>query len=125
MADNREYITCQAEQGTINISEDVICSIAAAAVHGVDGVAGFASSFGKELAEFLGKKGQSKGLKISIEGDNLQVDAFVLLKYGVVIKDEAKAVQTAIASEIEAMAGITVTVVNVHVCGITFEKSGK
>jgi len=119
MADHKEYITCIEDQGTVNISEDVISAIAAAAVAEVDGVAGFASSFG------LGKKGQSKGMKISIDGDSLQVDAFILLKYGAVISDEAKSVQKVISSGIEAMTGITPAAVNVHICGITFEKSGK
>jgi len=125
MAENREYITCQMEQGTVNISEDVLCAIAAVAVSELDGVAGFASSFGKDLADFLGKKGSSKGLKITIDGDNLQVDVFVLLKYGVVINDEARALQQAVSSEIEAMTGIKVTTVNVHVCGIAFAKGSK
>jgi len=122
MADNREYISSVGEQGSINISEDVIAAIAAAAVMEIDGVNGFATSFGSDIAEFIGKKGQSKGLRISIEDEKITVDTFVLLCYGAVIGDVAKQIQSSVATAIESMTNIAVTAVNVHVCGVTFEK---
>ena len=53
MADNKEYVTHSDERGSVNISENVICVIAAAAVAEIEGVAGFVSQ-GKELADMLG-----------------------------------------------------------------------
>lgn len=111
MADNKEYITTIEEQGTVNISEDVIMTIATAAIMEVDGISGFAS-----------KMSQSKGMKIQIGNDKVVVDAFVLLEYGVVINDVARAVQSSVASAIESMTGVVVSSVNVHVCGVAFEK---
>lgn len=122
MADNKEYVTSIEEQGSVNISEDVIATIASAAVMEVEGVSGFATNFGTDIAEFLGKKGQAKGLRIVIDEDRIVVDTFVLLDYGVVINDVAKNVQSSIISSIEAMTGIAVSAVNIHVCGIAFEK---
>ena len=39
MADNKEYYTLPGDKGNINISEDVIASVAANAARDVDGVA--------------------------------------------------------------------------------------
>ena len=44
MADNREYMTHQEELGSIQISDEVIASIAAGAVLEVEGVCGLSSS---------------------------------------------------------------------------------
>ena len=44
------YITCQDEKGSINISEDVVAAMVRAAITEVDGVAGIATSAGTELA---------------------------------------------------------------------------
>ena len=38
------YITCQDEKGSINISEDVVAAMVRAAITDVDGVAGDATS---------------------------------------------------------------------------------
>lgn len=127
MSENKGYITCEDENGSINISEDVIVAIAAAAVTEVEGVAGFATSVGNEIVEFLGKKNPgkaaSKGVKISVEEDRISIDTFVLVKYGSVIADVAKEVQSKTASSIEDMTGAAVSKINVHICGVAFEKN--
>lgn len=122
MADNKEYISSVEEQGSVNISEDVIAAIAAAAVMEVDGMNGFAASFGSDIAGFIGKKGSAKGIRISIEEGRITVDTFVLICYGAAISDVAKQIQSAVASAIESMTNIAVAAVNVHVCGVAFEK---
>ena len=60
------YITCQDEKGSINISEDVVAAMVRAAITEVDGVAGVATSTGTELAELLGIKSAAKGIKVQI-----------------------------------------------------------
>ena len=51
------YITCQAEKGSINISEEVLVSMVRAAINEIDGVASLANNAGNELAELLGITG--------------------------------------------------------------------
>ena len=127
MSDSKGYITSEAPKGSINISEDVISTIAAAAVMEIEGVAGFATSMGNEIVEFLGKKnsqkGASKGVKITVQEEQITVDTYILIKYGFVIAEVAKEVQDEVFSAIEAMTGVTVSQVNVQICGIAFEKS--
>ena len=60
-----------------------------------------------------------KGLKITIsEDDSLTVDCNVNVAYGHSVVTVAKAVQDSITNAVESMAGVTVSAVNVNVCGI-------
>ena len=62
MAEN--YIARADERGSINISEDVIAVMVGAAVHEVEGVAGLSNTIGSELADFIGRKSVTKGVKV-------------------------------------------------------------
>jgi len=121
MPDNN-YITRVSEQGSVYISEDVVATIVAEAVREVDGVGGFATSLGGEIAERLGKKPSGRGVKIAFQDNEVIVEAFVLVQYGAVITDVAAAVQETVASSVEAITGVRVQAVNVTVCGIAFNK---
>ena len=76
------YITCQDEKGSINISEDVVAAMVRAAITEVDGVAGIATSAGTELAELLGIKSAAKGIKVQIVDGTMTVDTIITVRYG-------------------------------------------
>lgn len=119
MSDN--YITISDENGSINISEDVIAVMVAAALEEVEGVAGLAHTAGAELHELLGKKSVSKGVKIQFEDNSCVIDVVILVRFGCQITAAAQKVQAAISNAVESMTGCCVTV-NVHVSGVSFEK---
>ena len=111
------YITCQDEKGSINISEDVVAAMVRAAITEVDGVAGVATSTGTELAELLGIKSAAKGIKVQI------VDGTIItVRYGCSVVAVAKAVQESVTSAVESMTGMGKPIVNVHVSGVAFDK---
>jgi len=118
MADNKQYITQEQENGSVLISEDVICTIVAQAVNEVEGVIGLSAKTGVDIAELLGKKNWSKGMKLTIGDKDLCVDCNVVVSYGQSVVAVAKAVQEAITSAVESMTGVKVSCVNVNVCGI-------
>jgi len=121
---DHNYVIREEESGSVHIAEDVLAAITGETVRGVEGVGGFATSFGGELAERLSKKSHpSRGVKISIEENEISVDVFVLVQYGSVIAEVATAVQEAVTADIEAMTGIKTKAVNVTICGIAFEKA--
>ena len=122
MGENKEYITRSDEKGSVNISEDVICIIAAAAMRDVPGVDGAPNTLSEDIAGLLGKKSPSRGVKIRIEEEAIKVDAYIMVRFGYVISDVAREVQNAIINSTEATTGLSVPEVNVHVCGITFDK---
>ncbi len=116
------YITCQDEKGSINISEDVVVSMVRTAVSEVDGVAGLASSAGTELADLLGIKSASKGVKVQIIDDVLHIDILITVRYGCNTIAVAESVQKAVTAAVQDMTGMGKPVVNVHISGIAFEK---
>lgn len=122
MADN--YISTATENGTINISEDVIGVMVAAAVSEVEGVAGLSNTVGTELSDLLGKRGISKGVKVTVEGESVTVDVILMVTFGSVVTDVARNAQTAVVTALESMAGIDPKV-NIHVSGVSFRASAR
>ena len=120
MGDN--YISCKAENGSINISEDLISTMVRTAITEIDGVAGISNTAGAELAELIGIKTVSKGIKVQIVDDTIKVDAVILVRYGCNIVNVAKEVQNSVTEAVQAITGIDKAEVNVHVSGVAFEK---
>ena len=55
MAEGKEYISRVSEDGSVNISEDVISIIALEAMREVEGFGSIANPLGKDIAELIGK----------------------------------------------------------------------
>ena len=117
------YITRTETQGSVSIAEDVIAAIACEAVRGVDGVGALAGTRGGELADRLGKKASSRGVKVSCEENDVEVEVFFLVQYGAKITEVARAAQEAVVSNVEAITGLSVRQVNITVCGVIFGKT--
>lgn len=124
MSENKEYVSQQMESGSVQISEDVIMSIAAMAAVDVEGVYSL-SAAGSELTK-LAKKAVNREVRVEIsEEDEISIDCYVVVLYGHSVVDVAKAVQEAVTSAVESTTGLTVKDVNVSVSGISVPKSGK
>ena len=119
MADNKQYVIQQQEQGAVLISEDVIATIIANAVTDVEGVVGLSTKPGADIADAIGKKNWGKGIKITIAQDNtVFIDCNVNVGYGQSVVNVANSVQNAITAALESTAGLKVAAINVNVCGI-------
>ena len=123
MAESKGYIKNNDTKGSINISEDVVAVIAASATMEVEGVQGLFYSAGKELVSMVSKKGLSRGVRLHIDGDNVAIDVYILAEIGYPVSDVGADVQKAIISAVEAAVGVTVTAVNVHICGVSLRKN--
>lgn len=116
------YITCQEEKGSINISEDVIVSLVKSAVTEIEGVSGLSNAAGAELAELIGIKTVTKGVKVGFQDDTIVVDVIINVSYGSSIVSVAKKVQDKLLSTVQSVTGIEKAKINVHVAGISFDK---
>lgn len=116
------YVSVQSDKGGVYIAEDVIAAMVSASVSGVEGVAGLSNTTGSELADLLGVKSISRGVKISTRGDTTVIDILMLVRYGYNVTETARKLQNAVAAQLEAVTGIK-TQINVHVTGISFEKA--
>lgn len=112
MAENKQYITHSQDDGSIMISEDVVATIVEHTLTEVEGVV-------RGGSDVIGKKTWGKGIRISIGEDNaLTIGCNVIVVYGQSVVEIAKSVQSAIASALESVTGVTVKEVSVNVCGI-------
>ncbi len=107
------------DNGTINFASDVIATIAGLATSEVKGVA---SMSGSGLADFLGRKNLTKGIKVSVEDGKVSLDASIVVVYGVKLQEVAVEVQKSISKAIETMTGLEVATVDVNIQNIVFEK---
>ncbi len=122
MADSKEYLIQGHEDGTILISDEVICTIAAAAVMEVEGVVSLNTNIGSDLAEMLGVKMLGKGIKLTVEESNVTIECAVVLSYGYDVVEVAKNVQQSVKNAVESMTGFQVERVDVNVSAITAAK---
>ncbi len=126
MADNREYFTQNVENGSIQIAEDVVASVAAMAAMEVDGVCGLNAGIGSDIAKMLGKKDITKGVRITGGKDApLAIECNVVARIGTSVFDLAKAVQTAVKTSVESTTGLVVEQVNVNIGGISMQRETK
>ena len=121
------YIVAQMEKGSVHVAEEVLATIVYESIKEVEGVGGFATSLGGEIAERLGKvkKASSKNVKIRVEGDGTSVAVFLFVQYGHAVNAVAKAVQQAAITAVSDMLDVTLKAVNVTICGIAFDKPEK
>ena len=119
MAENKQYIMQPQENGTVNISEEVIAAIVAHAAVEVEGVASLNARPSNDIVELIGKKTSVKGVKVTIlENNAVAIDCNINIKYGESIVDVSAAVQDAARNALESLAAIVIASVNVNVCGI-------
>lgn len=117
--DNKEYMTHHESMGTIQISEDVVATIATTTALEVDGVGGLMNA---NMADFLGgKKLTAKGVRVELVEGALQVQLFLMIRYGSAVAEVAGKVQKGVFAALQDMTGFEVKAVNVHVGGICIE----
>ena len=107
--------------GQVQIADEVIAVIAGLAATEVDGVQQMSGNINNELVSKLGMKNLSRGVKVSIDGEQVDVVLNLILKYGVSIPKISREVQEKVKGAIETMTGLTVNEVNIRIAGIQTE----
>ena len=118
-----EIITNAGEDftGKINIADEVIATIAGTAAMEVEGVASMVGNI-SDIAELLGKKNLSKGVKLEINEQEASIELNLFIKSGYKIPEVCADVQDRVKTAVEIMSGLNVTEVNVNVSGLATEK---
>lgn len=105
--------------GRLVLSDEAIATIAGAAAtecYGVVGMAGTRMTDG--IFELLGKENLSKGVSVSIEGDEVYIDLLIVVGYGVRISEVARMVVEKVRYTVENVTGLKVRKVTVNVQGV-------
>ena len=107
--------------GAVHISDEVVAIIAGLAATEIEGVQSMAGNITNELVSKLGMKNLSKGVKVTISDDSVEVSLALNIKYGYEIPAVSKKVQDKVKSAIETMTGLTVTAVNIKIVSLNIE----
>ena len=107
--------------GQVQIADEVIAVIAGLAATEVEGVSKMSGNITNEIVSKLGMKNLSKGVKVTIDGEQVSVVLNLVLNYGVSIPKTSQEVQEKVKAAIENMTGLTVSEVNSRIAGIQME----
>ena len=107
--------------GEVQIADEVVAIIAGLAATDVEGVASMGGNITNELVSKLGIKNLSKGVKIAIENDTVNVDLALNLDYGFSIPKTCGQVQEKVKTAIESMTGMKVENENIKIANVTME----
>ncbi len=112
----------QFENGSVNISSDVISIVASLAAREVEGVSKISVGITGDITEILGMKNLAKGVDIEINENNVSINLSLGLEYGFKIREVALEVQENVKEAVETMTGLIVEEVNINIQEIIFSK---
>lgn len=108
--------------GTVQIADDVVAMIASLAASEIDGVNAMAGNISNELMAKVGVKKLTKGVRVTVEEDNVNVDLAVTVDYGYNIPATCQKVQSKVQNAIENMTGLSCNAVNIRIAGVNMKK---
>ena len=111
--------------GAVRVADEVVSVIAGLAATDIEGIAGMSGGLVGGIAEMLGRKNLSKGVKVEVGEREAAVDLYIIVKFGVRIPEVALNVQERVKEAVEQMTGLKVVEVNVHVQGVATEEPEK
>jgi uncharacterized alkaline shock family protein YloU len=113
-------VKIQTPQGTIEITNESIATIVGGAVTNILGIVGMASKnqIKDNLNSVLHKENYAKGVVIRQEGENIAVDVYTIVSYGVKLSEVSYNVQEKVKYNLQTILGITANSVNVYVQGV-------
>jgi len=110
------------EIGTIKITDEVVAIIAGIAAMEVPGVSSMSGGIAGGIAEALGRKNLSKGVKVEVGEKEAAIDLYIIVEYGYRIPEVAWNIQERVKSAVEEMTGLSVVEVNIHIQGVNIER---
>ena len=113
------------EIGAIKITDEVIAIIAGIAATEIPGVAGMSGGIAGGIAEALGRKNLSKGVKVEAGEKQAAIDLYIIVEYGFRIPEVAWSIQEKVKKVVEEMTGLNVVEVNIHIQGVNIERDHK
>lgn len=108
-------------QDDLEISPEVVATIAGVAISEVIGANRITGFFDNLAEAFKTKNKEGKGIRVEIKENKCKIDANIIVDFGTRIPEVAFEIQTRVKKSVEAMTGLEVREVNVHVQGINMD----
>lgn len=115
-------IHADGQLGEVQIADEVVAIIAGLAATEVEGVASMAGNVTNELVAKLGMKKLSRGVKVMVTDQNVDVDLSLNIAYGYSIMKVSEKVQDKVKAAIENMTGLHVSIVNIRIASVDMGK---
>jgi len=107
--------------GKVEITEEVIATIAGAAAIECYGLVGMASrKLSDGVSGLLKRENLSKGVVVTFRENTVVIDLNIIVGYGIKISEVASNVMDRVRYTVETMTGLCVAEVNVNVQGVRF-----
>ncbi len=118
--ENEMSIEIKTKYGQIDISTDVIATIAGGAVVDCYGIVGMASKnqLKDGLTDILRKENFTRGVIVRKDEDEVHIDMYIIVSYGTKISEVAHNVQTKVKYTLDQTVGLAVDSVNIYVQGV-------
>ncbi|SDG96543.1 Uncharacterized conserved protein YloU, alkaline shock protein (Asp23) family [Alteribacillus persepolensis] len=118
-------IEMNSQLGSIDVSTEVVATIAGGAAVDCYGIVGMASQkqIKDGLSEILGRDNFSRGVVIREADEGIHIDMYIIVSYGTKISEVAYNVQSKVKYQLQQMLGLTVDSVNVYVQGVRVAQS--
>ncbi|HPJ21658.1 MAG TPA: Asp23/Gls24 family envelope stress response protein, partial [Clostridia bacterium] len=110
-----EIISSGEEYGQLKISNEVIAIIAGLAAVEVDGVYSMSGGLTGGIAEVLGIRNLSKGIRVETKEDKVYINIYIIAEFGARIPEVAWNIQETVKKTVERMTGMKVMEANIHV----------
>lgn len=106
--------------GQIDISNDVIATIAGGAAVDCYGIVGMASKnqIKDGFTDILRKENFTRGVIVRQEEEQVHIDMYIIVSYGTKISEIAHNVQTKVKYTLDKTVGLAVDTVNIYVQGV-------
>lgn len=113
-------IELSTKYGQIDISNDVIATVAGGAAIDCYGIVGMASKnqIKDGITDILRKENFSRGIIVRQEEDRIHIDMFIIVSYGTKISEVASNVQNKVKYILDHTVGLSVDSVNIFVQGV-------
>jgi len=113
-------IELQTKFGQIDISNDVVATIAGGAAVDCYGIVGMASKHQLKdgIAEMLRRENFSRGIVVRQEDEEVHIDMYIIVSYGTKISEVAHQVQSKVKYTLNQTVGLSVDSVNIYVQGV-------
>lgn len=108
--------------GDLRVTDDVIAIIAGLAAVEVEGVYSMSGGLTGDIAEVLGIRNLSKGIKVETKDDNVYIDIYIIAEFGARIPEVAWNIQEKVKKTVERMTGMRVMEANIHVQSVNIPK---
>jgi uncharacterized alkaline shock family protein YloU len=114
--DNNGYL------GSLKVTNDVIAIIAGLATVEVDGVYSTSGGLTEGIAQALGIKNLSKGIKVETKDSDVYINIYIIAEFGARIPEVAWNIQEKVKKTVERMTGMRVVEANIHVQSVNIPK---